>query len=116
MRQGTRILVSLAAIGGLFSISAGALGQGASGGKTYTVEMGNMVYAKVPTTAKVGDTIVWVNKDTVQHSATAKDGSFDVRLQPGQKGRTVLKKAGKLAFYCIYHSLMRGTLPVAAAS
>nr|WP_166180455.1 cupredoxin domain-containing protein [Altererythrobacter segetis] len=115
MRKGTRILVSLAAVGALLSIAGEAFGEGTSGGKTYTVEMGNMVYAKVPTTAKVGDTIVWINTDTVQHSATAKDGSFDVRLQPGQKGRTVLKKAGKLAFYCIYHSLMRGTLPVATS-
>jgi plastocyanin len=106
--------MALAPRGGLLSISADALAQGAGAGKTYTVEMGNMVYAKVPVTAKVGDTIVWINKDTVQHSATAKDGSFDVRLQPGQKGRTVLKKAGKIAFYCIYHSLMRGALPVAS--
>mgnify|MGYP001551717261 CR=1 FL=1 len=113
--RGTRLIVSLAAIGALLSVSDYALGQ-ASAGKTYTVEMGNMVYAKVPTAARVGDTIVWINKDTVQHSATAKDGSFDVRLQPGQKGRTVLKKAGKLAFYCIYHSTMRATIPVAATS
>jgi plastocyanin len=114
MRKSARILLSLAAMSGLLAVSADALGQGAGAGKTYTVEMGNMVYARVPASAKVGDTIVWINKDTVQHSATAKDGSFDVRLQPGQKGRTVLKKAGKIAFYCIYHSLMRGTLPVAA--
>ena len=113
MRKTAKLLVALAAIGGLLSVSVDALGQSKSAGKTYTVEMGNMVYAKVPTGAKVGDTIIWINKDTVQHSATAKDGSFDGRLQPGQKGRTVLKKAGKLAFYCIYHSLMRGTLPVA---
>jgi plastocyanin len=110
MRTGTKILVTVAAFGALLSVPAGAWSQGT--GKTYVVEMGNMVYAKVPAAAKVGDTIVWINKDTVQHSATAKDGTFDVRLQPGQKGRTVLKKAGKLAFYCIYHSLMRGTLTV----
>lgn len=78
------------------------------------VVMDNMNFGRLPSDAKVGDVIVWDNRDTVQHTATARDGSFDVRLQPGKKGRTVLRRAGDLAIYCIYHPMMRATLKVAA--
>jgi plastocyanin len=79
------------------------------------VVMDSMTFGRLPADAKVGDVIVWDNRDTVQHTATARDGSFDVRLQPGKKGRTVLRKAGSLAVYCIYHPMMRATLQVAAS-
>jgi plastocyanin len=78
------------------------------------VVMDNMNFGSLPKDAKVGDVIVWDNRDTVQHTATARDGSFDVRLQPGKKGRTVLRKAGNIAVYCIYHPMMRATLRVAS--
>ena len=81
--------------------------------REFVVVMNNMNFGRLPAGAKVGDVIVWDNRDTVQHSATARDGSFDVRLQPGKKGRTVLRKAGNIALYCIYHPMMRGTLRVA---
>ena len=81
----------------------------------YQVTMDNMNFGAMPKNAKVGDTIVWINHDTVQHSATAKDGSFDVRLLPGKQARTALTKAGQIAVTCIYHSTMRATLKVAPA-
>ena len=83
--------------------------------RTHTVIMDNMVFGRMPTDAKVGDVIIWDNQDTVQHTATARDGSFDLRLQPGKKGRTVLRKAGNLAIWCTYHPMMRTTLRVAAS-
>ena len=82
--------------------------------REFVVVMDNMNFGRLPAGAKVGDVIIWDNRDTVQHTATARDGSFDVRLQPGKKGRTVLRKAGNLAVYCIYHPMMRATLKVAA--
>ena len=88
--------------------------EGQSGGKEYTVTMSNMAYGALPPGLKVGDTIVWVNNDTVQHSATARDHSFDVRLNPGQSAKTPLTKAGNIAFYCLFHPSMHGALNVAA--
>lgn len=82
--------------------------------KTYTVVMANMSFGKLPAGVKVGDTITWVNRDSVPHTATARDKSFDVRVQQGQSASMVVKKAGKIPFYCIYHPGMRGTLDVAA--
>jgi plastocyanin len=96
-------------------VSAMPAGAQEAGPREFIVTMDNMVFGRMPTGAKVGDTIIWVNNDTVQHTATARDGSFDVRLQPGKRGRTVLSKAGNLAIYCIYHPMMRTTLRVAAS-
>jgi plastocyanin len=48
-----------------------------------------------------------------QHTATAKDGSFNVDLPAGAKGKTVVRKAGAIAFMCKYHPGMRGVLKVA---
>jgi plastocyanin len=85
----------------------------AQGGKDYTVVMSNMDYGATPSSLKVGDTITWVNHDTVIHSVTARDHSFDLRLNPGQSGKLTLMQAGKIPFYCLFHPTMRGTLTVA---
>ena len=83
-------------------------------GSQHVVTMDNMKYGRLPSGLKVGDSIVWVNHDTVPHTVTARDRSFDLRLNPGQKARMTLKKAGSFAFYCTLHPLMRGTLAVSA--
>jgi plastocyanin len=106
----------LMALAFVLAAAVPASAQEGSGPREFTVVMDNMVFGSVPTGARVGDTIVWVNNDTVQHTATARDGSFDVRLQPGKRAKTVLAKAGSLAIYCIYHPMMRTTLRVASAS
>ncbi|HET7816698.1 MAG TPA: hypothetical protein VFK58_03900 [Sphingomicrobium sp.] len=98
------------------SVSAAGLSSPAAGQESprqWVVVMDNMNFGRMPSGAKAGDVIIWDNRDTVQHTATARDGSFDVRLQPRKKGRTVLKKSGNLAVYCIYHPMMRATLKVA---
>jgi plastocyanin len=97
------------------SQSAGSQSAGSqSGGKEYTVTMGNMDYGALPSGLTVGDTIVWVNHDTVIHSVTARDHSFDIRINPGQTARMPLATAGKFPFYCLFHPNMRGVLTVGA--
>lgn len=80
----------------------------------YTVTMANMSYGRVPASLQVGDTITWVNKDSVPHTVTARDKSFDLRVAPGQSKTMTADKPGSFAFYCIYHAMMRGTLKVVA--
>ena len=79
----------------------------------FTVTLSNMSYGKIPSGLKVGDTLIFVNQDTVPHSVTARDHSFDVRIDPKKSGRVVLQKAGKIQIYCIYHPMMTGALTVA---
>ena len=80
----------------------------------HVITMANMSFGAMPTDVKVGDTIVWVNRDTVLHTATARDKSFDLRISQGHSARMTVQKAGAIPFYCIFHSTMRGTLKVAA--
>lgn len=106
--------VGVMAIGvavGAASIAAAANSQAAP--HQFTVTMSNMTYGALPTDAKVGDTIVWVNRDTVPHTVTARDHSFDLRVAPGQSGRMTLQRAGTIPIYCVFHMMMRGTLKVA---
>ena len=80
--------------------------------QSYAITMANMSYGQIPNGVKVGDTILWVNRDTVLHTATARDHSFDLRIAPGKTARLVVQKSGNIAFYCIFHAAMRGTLTV----
>ena len=60
----------------------------------------------------MGDVIVWQNNDILRHTATARDGSFDVDLPPGTSSRLTLATAGSFAFFCKFHPGMTGTLVV----
>ena len=79
---------------------------------TYTVVIEQMKFGPVPAVLHKGDSILWINRDMLRHSATAADHSFDVDLMPGKSGKTVLTKTGAIPFVCRYHPNMRGTLQV----
>ena len=78
------------------------------------IDMKGIGFAPAKISAKVGDTIEWANHDFVVHSATARDHSFDVNVTANQSGRTVVKKAGKIAYYCRYHPNMTAEIEVTA--
>src|SRR5262252_4368031 len=84
-----------------------------AGAATITIVMQNLVIAPAEVSAKVGDTIEWVNKDVVAHTATAPDGDFDVMLAPNKSGTFVVQKAGTFPYYCRFHPNMKATLTVA---
>jgi plastocyanin len=80
--------------------------------RTHVIVIEKMKFGAVPA-VKAGDTILWVNRDMFRHTATARNGAFNVDLAPGAKGKTVLRKGGEFAFICKYHPGMRGVLKVA---
>jgi plastocyanin len=79
---------------------------------TVQISMENLVITPVEASAKVGDTIEWINNDVFLHSATARDGDFDVKLPPKKSGTAILKTAGTVDYYCRYHPNMKATLKV----
>jgi plastocyanin len=79
--------------------------------RTHVVVMEKMKFGAIPA-VKAGDIILWVNKDMFRHTATAKDGSFNIDLPAGAKGKTLIRKAGAIPFICKYHPGMRGVLKV----
>jgi plastocyanin len=78
------------------------------------VDMKGIGFTPAKVSAKVGDIVEWTNHDFVVHSATARDNSFDVNVTASKSGRTVLKKAGKIAYYCRYHPNMTAEIDVVA--
>ncbi|MDA9437184.1 cupredoxin domain-containing protein [Bradyrhizobium sp. CCBAU 51627] len=79
---------------------------------TIEITMQNLVISPAEVSAKVGDTITWINKDVFAHTATAKNGDFDVNLPPNKSATSVLKKAGTVDYYCRYHPNMKATLKI----
>jgi plastocyanin len=80
--------------------------------QVHVLRIADMAFGRPPTGLRVGDSIEWVNADAFRHTATARNGSFDLDLEPGRKGRMVLRKAGVTEFYCRYHPGMKGRLVV----
>jgi plastocyanin len=80
---------------------------------TIQITMENLVISPAETSAKVGDTIEWINKDIFVHTATARNGDWDVTMPPKKTVTLVLKKAGTVEYYCRFHPNMKATLTVA---
>ena len=79
---------------------------------TIQIMMENLVIALAEVSAKVGDTVEWVNKDIFAHTATARNGDFDVTLPPKKTVTSVLKKAGTVEYYCRFHPNMKAVLKI----
>jgi plastocyanin len=79
---------------------------------TIEITMENLVISPAEASAKVGDTVEWINKDILVHTATARNGDWDVNLPPKKNGSLVLKKAGTVDYYCRLHPNMKATLVV----
>src|SRR5690349_22812948 len=79
---------------------------------TIEIVMQDLVFAPTEVSAKVGDTIEWVNKDVFAHTATARNGDFDVTLPPKKTVTSVLSKAGTVEYYCRYHPNMKATIKI----
>ena len=81
--------------------------------ETIQITMENLVFSPAEASAKVGDSIEWVNKDIFAHTATARNGDWDVTMPPKKTVTLVLKKAGSIDYYCRFHPNMKATLTVA---
>jgi plastocyanin len=85
-----------------------------SGAATITIVMQNLVITPAEVSAKVGDTVEWINKDIVAHTATAQQGgAFDIVLPAGKSGSLVVNKAGTFPYFCRFHPNMKASLTVA---
>jgi plastocyanin len=80
---------------------------------TIQITMENLVVSPQDTNAKVGDTLELINEDVLAHTATARNGDFDVTMPPKKTVTYVLKKAGTVEYYCRFHPNMKATLTIA---
>lgn len=80
---------------------------------TIQITTTDLLFAPAEVSAKVGDTIEWINKDVFAHTATARNGDFDVMMPPKKTVMSVLKKAGTIEYYCRFHPNMKAVLTIA---
>lgn len=102
-----------AALALALALVAGAGVSATPGPRTFRVTIDHLAFGPAPSGARVGDVVEWINADILRHTATARNGAFDVDLVPKAHARTVLRKRGAVSFYCRYHPGMTGRFVVA---
>jgi plastocyanin len=76
------------------------------------IRMEKLGFIPAQVTAHVGDTIEWVNADFIAHTATARDGAWDVLIPVSATRSVTLKAAGQVDYYCKFHPNMTGQISV----
>ncbi|MFZ0495372.1 MAG: cupredoxin family copper-binding protein [Methylocella sp.] len=104
MLPGRYLFVFMVMIWGINSVPARA--------ETIHVTIDKLVFSPADLKAKVGDTITWINRDIVAHTATAR-GDWDVMIPVNKSASLVLTKAGIVAYYCRFHPNMKGRITIA---
>lgn len=113
------LLAALAAVLGA-ALLAIALGGGslasasdlatASGSKTVTIK--NFAYGPSTLHISPGTRVVWVNSDSVTHTATSA-GSFTTgKIKPGHAAAVRFGSRGTYRYHCTIHPTMRGKIVV----
>jgi plastocyanin len=96
------------------SSSTSSSSSKASAGGTVTINMQGFQFSPKSQTVKVGQKIVWTNKDTSDHNVIAQSGASFKSGNFGQ-GSTFSftpTKAGTVQYTCTLHPGMDGTLTV----
>jgi plastocyanin len=81
------------------------------------VRIASFAFEPASVTIPVGATVVWTNADTVPHTVTALDGSFDSGIfDPGATFSWSFTVPGGVSYHCNLHPQMQGTVVVGDAS
>lgn len=88
---------------------AALLAAGAASAAEYTVTMKGSNYEPARIEATVGDTIRFVNDDTLEHDVFVPTAGYALDLgaqEPRTETSLVLRKPGTLEVECVFHSHM----------
>ena len=104
----------------LVSAAATAAGAGsiASSGawasQQHVIEIVRFRFMPDPLVVRPGDTVTWINRDIVPHTATALDESWDTgEIAPGKEGSVVVTAGFSTDYFCRFHPSMKAVLRVA---
>jgi len=77
------------------------------------VTIKNFAFSPATITIKAGQSVIWTNEDSIGHSATADDNSWDTGvLSQGQSKSITFAKAGTYTYHCSVHPNMKATVVV----
>lgn len=111
----TPFLLSRRAILAGLSSLCGLRAAACSAPTDHVIAITRMKFGPAPEPLVVGDVIVWHNQDLFRHTATARDGSFDLDLPPGKEAQVTLMTAGEIEVFCRFHPGMKLKLKVSPA-
>ena len=98
------------------SMSARAVAGGsatAPAGRRHVVEVRGFAFHPAVVEAAAGDTVVWVNRDVVPHTATAHGSEWDTGdIAAGASAVRVVSTGDVAEYFCLYHPSMKGKLIV----
>jgi plastocyanin len=102
---GRRLFVGfLAVVGVLIGTSAAHAAPA-----TRQINVVNFSYSPSSLPVQEGDTVVWTNHGSVDHTVTADNGSFNSgSLSPGQSFSHTFTTAGVVAYHCLFHGAAGG--------
>jgi plastocyanin len=81
------------------------------------VTIAGFAFDPTTVTINVGDSVTWTNQDSIAHTATAGDGSFDTgNIVAGGTESVTFDTAGTFAYHCTIHATMNGTVVVQGAA
>jgi plastocyanin len=108
--------LGVAACGGSDS-GGNAASTGACPSSAVTIHMKDTKFHPETASAKVGDTVCWVNDDAFDHDAVADSGaSFKSKLfGKGETFTAKLDKAGTVEYECTVHPGMTGKIDVSGS-
>ena len=106
-------MLRLPKVGRTFSAALLILWAGSARAAVIQIKIKDLAFAPAQVSAQVGDTIEWTNVDFVAHTATARDGAWDIMLPPNATRSVVLKTAGTVDYYCKFHPNMTGQVTIA---
>jgi plastocyanin len=108
-----RLAIVAAALLALLSCEKGrSAAAGDSRPMTLTITIDGTRFAPEDATVKVGDTIVWVNKDPFPHTATSKPAFDSSAIEAGTSWSYTASQAGEFPYVCRFHPTMKATLRV----
>jgi plastocyanin len=112
VRSAARRVLAIVCIAGACITAIHAQRPAARKPVTHTVTIDGAQFSPAEIEVKTGDTVLWVNKDILAHTATSTSGGFDSKvIQPGKTWRYVARKKGEFAYTCAFHP-MNGRLRV----
>ena len=81
----------------------------------HVVEIINFGFSPARIEIKVGDTVKFVNRDEIKHSATADNKSFNSELLGKDEAKVItFNKQGEFSYFCMPHPGMKGLIIVKA--
>lgn len=85
--------------------------------ETVVVEIVNFAFSPAELTIAPGTKVKFVNRDQVEHSAVADDGSFDTGMLGQDEEKEIAFEAeGTFGYYCNPHTGMKGKIVVKSPS